>query len=141
MSFIVHLIANIAGNDHMQIKVAIVAAFFGVILGILFIWMTNYLEEDKENLLSNRKLQVVFTLFVAFSFAYLAYINYSCYELLNQRHHYQDTKEPKYEAVVDKKVEKYINCYDKNDYHICEADDEKFVVEDYWKIGETNEKN
>lgn len=50
-------------------------------------------------------------------------------------------EESKYEAVVDKKVEKYINCYDKNDYHICEADDEKFVVEDYWKIGDADEEN
>lgn len=141
MSFIVSLITNIAGSDHMQIKVAVVAAFFGFIFGILFVWMTNYLEEDKENLPFNRRLQVAFALFAAFSFAYLAYINYSYYELENQRHHYQDTKEPKYEAVVDKKVEKYINCYDKNGYHICEADDEKFVVEDYWKIGDANEEN
>ena len=125
----------------MQIKVVVVTAFFGLILGILFVWMTNYLEEDKENLPFNRKLQVAFTLFAAFSFALLAYINYPIYELKNQQHHYPDTEESKYEAVVDKKVEKYINCYDKNDYHICEADDEKFVVEDYWKIGETNEKN
>lgn len=142
MSFITHLIANIAGSDHMQIKVVIVTAFFGVIFGILFIWMINYLEEDKENLLSNRKLQVVFTLFVAFSFALLAYINYPIYESKNQQHHYPDTEESKYEAVVDRKVEKYIKCYDQKKYHICEAaNEEKIVVDDYWKIGETNEKN
>lgn len=125
----------------MQIKVVVVAAFFGLILGILFVWMTNYLEEDKENLPFNRKLQVTFTLFIAFSFALLAYINYPIYELKNQQHHYPDTEELKYEAVMDKKVEKYINCYNKNGYHICEANnEEKVIVDDYWKIGETNEK-
>ena len=126
----------------MQIEVVAVAAFFGLILGILFVWMTNYLEEDKENLPFNRKLQVAFTLFIAFSFALLAYINYPIYELKNQQHHCPDTEESKYEAVVDRKVEKYIKCYDQKKHHICEAaNEEKIVVDDYWKIGETNEKN
>lgn len=126
----------------MQIKVVVVAAFFGLILGILFVWMTNYLEEDKENLPFNRKLQVAFTLFIAFSFALLAYINYPIYELKNQQHHYPDTEESKYEAIVGRKVEKYIKCYGQKKYHICEAaNEEKIIVDDYWKIGETNEKN
>ena len=104
--------------------------------------MINYLEEDKENLPFNRRLQVAFALFTAFSFAYLAYINYPFYELRNRQYHYPDTEEPKYEAVVDKKIEKYINCYNKNGYHICEANnEEKVIVDDYWKIGDANEKN
>lgn len=51
-------------------------------------------------------------------------------------------EEAKYEAIVDGKVEKYIKCYDQKKHHICEAaNEEKIVVDDYWKIGETNEKN
>lgn len=110
------------------------AAFLGFLWGYYCIDLFN-LQDDCIPKIS-KKFQIIFSSIIGFG---LIWSTYTCrpYErFVENFDNHPDVvqKESKYEAIVGNKVEKYIKCYNKNGHNICEADDEKFVVDDYWKI-------
>ncbi len=108
------------------------AAIFGFFWGYYCFALSDSFDDCVPKL--GKKFQVAFSLIIAFGVIWSVSI-YRPYEQFCNRS-YVVQKEPKYEAIIGNKVEKYIKCYNKNGHNICEADDEEFVVEDYWKIEE-----
>lgn len=48
----------------------------------------------------------------------------------------------KYQAVVDGKIRHFYKCHKIHGHNVCEdVDGKEYLAEDYWKAGETNEKN
>ena len=54
----------------------------------------------------------------------------------------KNDKEYKYEAVYSEEIQKFIDCYDKKEYHVCtDGSGTENIVDKYWKRGEKTKED